>query len=168
MADSSTLGGAAQKSTLPLRHALALGAVQGPAELLPVSSSGHLVLVPWLAGWPYASLDPELRKSFEVALHAGTAAALLIGLRREVADYAREFSGRNLVTLSLSFAPAALAALRFERPIERSRRLFVDTRLDAADLRARAQPVAATLRRLQGRARGGDAGGDLAPTTIYP
>jgi undecaprenyl-diphosphatase len=119
MTDPGTPRGATQKSALPLRHALALGAVQGPAELLPVSSSGHLVLVPWLAGWPYARLDPELRKSFEVALHAGTAAALLIGLRREVADYAREFSGRNLVSLSLSFAPAALAALRFERPIER-------------------------------------------------
>ena len=104
---------------LPLRHAAALGVLQGPTELLPVSSSGHLVLVPHLLGWSYADLDPELRKSFEVALHAGTAAALLIGLRREVAQYCREFSVRNMVTLGLSFAPAAIVALRFERPIER-------------------------------------------------
>lgn len=104
---------------LPLRHALALGAVQGPSELLPVSSSAHLVLLPRLAGWPYAELDPELRKSFEVALHAGTAVALLIGLRREVGEYARGFSPRNVVTLSLSFLPAAVAAYRFERVIER-------------------------------------------------
>ena len=104
---------------LPLRHAAALGVLQGPTELLPVSSSGHLVLVPHLLGWSYADLDPELRKSFEVALHAGTAAALLIGLRREVAEYCREFSVRNMVTLGLSFAPAAIVALRFERPIER-------------------------------------------------
>ena len=69
---------------LPLRHALTLGAIQGPAELLPVSSSGHLVLVPALFDWPYGELEPELRKSFEVALHGGAAIALLIGLRHEV------------------------------------------------------------------------------------
>ena len=66
---------------LSLRHALALGLAHGPTELLPISSSAHTILIPWLAGWPYAELDPELRKSFEVALHAGTAAALLIDLR---------------------------------------------------------------------------------------
>ena len=55
---------------------------QGPAELLPVSSSAHIVLVPWLAGWDWEAIDPEVRKSFEVALHAGAAAALLIGQRR--------------------------------------------------------------------------------------
>jgi undecaprenyl-diphosphatase len=57
---------------------MALGLLHGPTELLPVSSSGHTTLVPWLAGWPYTELDPTLRKSFEVALHAGTAAALLL------------------------------------------------------------------------------------------
>ena len=61
------------RAALPLRHALALGLLHGPAELLPVSSSGHVTLVPWLLGWPYPELDPELRKAFEVALHAGTA-----------------------------------------------------------------------------------------------
>jgi undecaprenyl-diphosphatase len=103
---------------LPLRHALALGAVQGPTELLPVSSSGHLALIPRLLSWPYAELDPELRKSFEVSLHAGTAAALLIGLRREVRQYLRDFSRHNLLTLALSFAPAAAVAYRYERQIE--------------------------------------------------
>ena len=89
-----------------------LGAVQGPAELLPVSSSGHLVLVPALLGWPYGELDPELRKSFEVALHAGGALALLIGLRAEVAEYLRALRRHNLPTLALSFAPAAVGAPR--------------------------------------------------------
>ena len=70
--------------TLPLGQALALGALHGPAELLPISSSGHVALVPWLLDWDYGELDDELRKSFEVALHAGTAAALLITLRDEV------------------------------------------------------------------------------------
>jgi undecaprenyl-diphosphatase len=104
---------------LPLGEAVALGAIQGPTELLPVSSSGHLVLVPSTLGWRYRDLDPELRKSFEVALHAGGAIALLIGLRREVAAYVRSFGVDNLVNLTLSFAPAAIAALAFERPIER-------------------------------------------------
>jgi undecaprenyl-diphosphatase len=107
------------ESRLPLRHAIALGVIQGPAELLPVSSSGHLIVVPALCGWPYGDLDPELRKSFEVALHAGGAAALLIGLHSEVADYLRSFGLRNLATLALSFAPAAVAATLFEQPIER-------------------------------------------------
>jgi undecaprenyl-diphosphatase len=104
---------------LPLEHAIALGAIQGPTELLPVSSSGHLTLVPAMLGWRYRELDPEIRKSFEVALHAGGALALLIGLRKEVAEYLRSFGFRNLVTLSVSFAPAAVTALRFERSIER-------------------------------------------------
>jgi undecaprenyl-diphosphatase len=104
---------------LPLRHALALGAIQGPTELLPVSSSGHLTLVPRLLNWPYNELDPELRKSFEVSLHAGTALALLIGLRREVTQYARDFSSHNLITLTLSFMPAAVIASLYERQIER-------------------------------------------------
>ena len=105
-------------SELPLGEAVALGAIQGPTELLPVSSSGHLVLVPATLGWRYRDLDPELRKSFEVALHAGGALALLIGLRREVADYVRSFGADNLVSLALSFAPAAAGAWAFERVIE--------------------------------------------------
>ena len=78
------LGAAAAPGLTPARAAV-LGAVQGPTELLPVSSSAHLSLVPRLAGWDWGAIDPEARKSFEVALHAGTAAALLIGQRREIA-----------------------------------------------------------------------------------
>jgi undecaprenyl-diphosphatase len=63
---------------IPLGHAVALGLLHGPTELLPVSSSGHTTLVSWLADWPYDELDPRMRKSFEVALHAGTALALLV------------------------------------------------------------------------------------------
>ena len=104
---------------LPSRRAVALGLVQGPAELLPVSSSAHIVLVPWLAGWDWEEIDPELRKSFEVALHTGAAAALLIGQRREIATELRRFDARRALLLALSFLPAAVIGYAFERPIER-------------------------------------------------
>jgi undecaprenyl-diphosphatase len=103
----------------PVWQAIALGALHGPAELLPISSSGHIAVVPWLAGWDHRRLDDELRKSFEVALHTGTAAALLIVLRREVDDAVRGLSLRRLWQIGLSFAPPAFVGYRFERPIER-------------------------------------------------
>jgi len=104
---------------LPTRRAVALGIVQGPAELLPVSSSAHIVLIPWLAGWDWDSIDPELRKSFEVALHTGAALALLIGQRRVIGDELRQFNGRRALVLGLSFLPAAVVGYALERPIER-------------------------------------------------
>jgi undecaprenyl-diphosphatase len=99
--------------------ALALGVVQGPTELLPVSSSAHIVLIPWLAGWEWEAIDPEVRKSFEVALHAGAAAALLIGQRELIAEELRELDLRGAVVLTLSFIPAAIVGYGFERQIER-------------------------------------------------
>jgi undecaprenyl-diphosphatase len=104
---------------LPLGQALALGVLHGPAELLPVSSSGHIELVPWLMDWSYAELDGELRKAFEVALHAGTAAALLLALRDEVGEAVVRFDARTAGLIAGSFAPAAVVGLVFERPIER-------------------------------------------------
>src|SRR6266550_1669991 len=104
---------------LPLSHALALGVLHGPAELLPISSSGHTELVPWLLGWSYAELDGELRKAFEVALHAGTAAALLVALRGEVGEAVTGFDARTAALVAGSFGPPAVVGLAFERPIER-------------------------------------------------
>lgn len=83
-----------------------------------MSSSGHLVLVPALLGWRYEELDAELRKAFEVALHAGTAAALLIGLRHEVVEALRELDAARVLRHALEFAPPALAAGVLERVIE--------------------------------------------------
>ncbi|HVO53721.1 MAG TPA: undecaprenyl-diphosphate phosphatase [Solirubrobacterales bacterium] len=110
---------AAGSAPLPTPRAVALGLVQGPAELLPVSSSAHIVLVPWLAGWDWEAIDPELRKSFEVALHTGAAVALLIGQRRVIATELRQFDGRRALVLGLSFLPAAVVGYTCERPIER-------------------------------------------------
>ena len=100
-------------------RAAALGVVQGPAELLPVSSSAHISLVPWFAGWPWHSLDAEARKAFEVALHAGAAAALAVGQRRLIVRELRSFDRRRGAVVALSFLPPAVAGLRWERAIER-------------------------------------------------
>jgi undecaprenyl-diphosphatase len=106
-------------SDFTIGQALALGALHGPAELLPISSSGHIALIPWLLDWDYDRLDGELRKSFEVVLHAGTAAALLITLRGEVDDALRGMDFRLAALIALSFAPPALIGYRLERQIER-------------------------------------------------
>jgi undecaprenyl-diphosphatase len=93
-----------------VHQALVLGALQGPAELLPVSSSGHLALVPRLLGWDYSDLPPDARKTFEVALHAGSAPALALALRGDAL--------RAPHLQALTVLPAAVVGLAFERQIE--------------------------------------------------
>jgi undecaprenyl-diphosphatase len=56
-------------------------------EFAPISSSGHLILVPWLFDWPIVT-DPNLNKTFDVALHIGTLAGALVYFRHDVARYA--------------------------------------------------------------------------------
>ena len=133
---------------LPIRHAVALGLLQGPTELLPVSSSAHTTLVPWLAGWDYAELDDELRKGFEVALHAGTAAALALLAGAELAADGGASGARGGCVLVLALAPPALAGLALGRTVERDlggppaialrarRGLRRDARAEAARARA--------------------------------
>lgn len=113
-----TAGRGPAGTRLKVGQALALGILHGPAELLPISSSGHVAVVPWLMRWDYVKLDDELRKSFEVALHAGTAAALLIALRREVDEAVHGLDVRRLTLLALSLAPPAIAGYALEREIE--------------------------------------------------
>jgi undecaprenyl-diphosphatase len=112
------VAGAADAPALDAKRAAILGLVQGPTELLPVSSSAHLSLVPRFAGWGWDGVDPEARKSFEVALHAGTAAALLIGQRREIAAELAAFDARRAGVVALSFLPPAIAGYTLERWIE--------------------------------------------------
>ncbi len=109
---------AARAPGLSIARAAILGAIQGPTELLPVSSSAHLSIVPRLAGWRWSEIDAEARKSFEVALHAGTAAALLIGQRREIAAELAAFDARRAAVVALSFVPPAIVGYALERPIE--------------------------------------------------
>jgi undecaprenyl-diphosphatase len=100
-------------SRLSLKQAVALGLIQGPAELLPVSSSGHLVLLPALLGWPYARLDADVRKTFEVALHTGAGLALAWLMREELAADARDPVGTALLA-----GPAAAVGYGLEPLIE--------------------------------------------------
>ena len=86
---------------------------------MPISSSAHTILLPFLAGWPYAELDPELRKSFEVALHAGAGIALAIDMRRDLIAQASRLDRRRGAVLALSLAPPAIVGYLLEGPIER-------------------------------------------------
>jgi undecaprenyl-diphosphatase len=67
-------------------QALVLGLVQGFTELLPISSSGHLILVPWLFDWTYLEEHDAFNQTFDVALHLGTLVAVAAYFWREVVD----------------------------------------------------------------------------------
>jgi len=66
-------------------QALVLGIVQGLTELLPISSSGHLILVPWLADWQYLEQNDAFNQTFDVALHFGTLVAVVAYFRADIA-----------------------------------------------------------------------------------
>ena len=84
---------------MELLRAAFLGLVQGLTEFLPVSSSGHLILVREALGWSLLA-DPHLNKVFDVALHAGTFLALLAYFRADCLRLLRSFA------LSLRFGLA--------------------------------------------------------------
>jgi undecaprenyl-diphosphatase len=82
---------------VPILHAIVLGLVQGFSEFLPISSSAHLLFVPWLLGWDdFSGAGGEsLKQSFDVALHLGTFVAVLGYFRKDVKSYVVE--GTKLV-----------------------------------------------------------------------
>jgi len=103
-------------------QAIILGVVQGFGEFLPISSSGHLVLVPWFFNWD----DPGL--AFDVALHFGTLAAVVIYFRRDLLSMIKAFFSRTgeadgytrkfVWLLAAATAPGALAGYFFESQAE--------------------------------------------------
>ena len=89
-----TLAGVGEDAeAFPNWQALVLGIVQGLTELLPISSSGHLILVPWLGEWHFLEENDEFNQTFDVALHLGTLVAVLVYFRRDIADLAVAFVG---------------------------------------------------------------------------
>jgi len=115
---------------VPIIHAIVLGLVQGLAEFLPISSSGHLLLVPWLFGWNDFA-DASVEKAFDVALHLGTLVAVVAYFRRDLVVYVREGlrlvrhrgrpaspEGRLAWLLVLSSVPAAAVGAVGEKFID--------------------------------------------------
>ncbi len=82
---------------MDLIQALVLGIVQGLTEFLPVSSSAHLLIVPWLFGWTGGAVNSI---AFDVALHLGTALAVIVYFasdwRRLIAALIRSIAERKI------------------------------------------------------------------------
>src|SRR5918999_590200 len=81
-------------------EAILLGLVQGATELLPISSSGHLILVPWLQDYEFLRENPDFNKTFDVALHFGTLLGVVFYFRHElwamVTGFARTVAARAI------------------------------------------------------------------------
>ena len=74
---------------MPIFHAIVLGITQGLSEFLPISSSGHLIVVPWVFGWDDFDGNASLEKAFDVALHLGTLIGATAYFRKDIVRYLR-------------------------------------------------------------------------------
>src|SRR5260370_12832209 len=114
---------------MPLVQAIVLGIIQGLTEFLPVSSTAHLIVIPWLLGWDDGGL------TFDVALHVGTLGAVLLYFFRDWVQVIAQGLGLNfgsdaalsrnrglLWLLALASVPAAIIGYLFEKKVETSLR----------------------------------------------
>ncbi len=117
-------------TAVPILHAIVLGLVQGLAEFLPISSSGHLLLTPWLFGW-HDLQDASIKKAFDVSLHIGTLVAVVAYFRKELVVYVTKGvgllwrrerpvdpDGKLAWLLVVSALPAAAVGALFEDTID--------------------------------------------------
>ena len=113
-----------------LFEAILLGIVQGITEFLPISSSAHLILLPWMFGWQGTLVDSL---NFDVALHAGTLVAILAFFWRDWLELFQKFfaglhdgstwksgEGRFVWFIVLATIPAGILGLKFEHVVEQS------------------------------------------------
>ena len=126
----AALGVGEQAGRLTDWQAFTLGIVQGLTELLPISSSGHLILVPWIANWSYLENHPDFNKTFDVSLHLGTLVAVVVYFWSDVARFVpawfRSIGKRAIETADEKIAwvvfvatiPAAIAGALGEETIE--------------------------------------------------
>lgn len=103
----------------PIGQAIILGILQGLTEFLPISSSAHLLLLPWIAGWQPMGL------AFDVMLHVGTLLALLAYFRRDWLELGKDSlqlwsgrpanpGGRLIAALALGTVPALMVGWFFK------------------------------------------------------
>jgi undecaprenyl-diphosphatase len=124
-----TIAGVGDAAGFPDGQALVLGVVQGATELLPVSSSGHLILAPWLGGWTFLEEHDEFNQTFDVALHLGTMLAVVGYFARDlwamVVAFLRTLRTRRLETpderlawiVLVATIPAGIVGLALEDTI---------------------------------------------------
>src|SRR5712691_6158126 len=115
---------------MSILQAIILGIVQGLTEFAPVSSSGHLILVPWLFHWPILT-NEALNKTFDVALHMGTFVGAVVYFWRDILIYAgawlRSIRRRRVEAveerlgwyLVIGTIPGAIAGAALESVIEK-------------------------------------------------
>src|SRR6185295_9212038 len=111
-------------------QALLLGVVQGLTEFLPISSSGHLIIVPWLLDFDYLKTHERFNKTFDVAVHSGTLVAVLVYFRTEIAGLiraavrsvrrweVRDDEERLAWLIAIATIPAAVVGAAFSDTIE--------------------------------------------------
>jgi undecaprenyl-diphosphatase len=112
-------------------QAFVLGVTQGASELLPISSSGHLILVPWIADWHYLEQNPGFNKTFDVSLHLGTLVAVVVYFWADVVRYTiawfrsvgaravRDADERVSWAIAIATVPAAIVGALGENTIDR-------------------------------------------------
>src|ERR1700710_1526764 len=149
-------------------EALLLGVVQGLTEFLPISSSGHLILIPWLQDYTFLTDNESFNKTFDVALHAGTLIAAIAFFRLEVWRLLISFFGalrrrsiatseeRLAIAIAIGTIPAVIAGGLASDFIDEHlgepwmiavQLILFGALLDWADRRPQERPLEGTTRR---------------------
>ena len=100
---------------LTIFQSIFLGALQGITEFLPVSSSGHLVVVQQLFGW---KSEGSVILAYDIALHVGTLFAVLVAFRKDIIEIVTGRAWRLVGLLAIATIPAVIVGFSFKHVIE--------------------------------------------------